>query len=144
MWLEIEVEENLAFIVGVGAFKYVKGVGKLATHEVTKSVAGAVTTYLIGKLPGVVELDPTTKEILQVAGAVGRLLRVPALTDPLVEQAFKTHFGLGCIAYVAFTWAEGQVLAIIVASMGRKPDLSAYYQRVSQTIDRAPGMHQYR
>ncbi|MCL0106209.1 hypothetical protein M1N78_00635 [Peptococcaceae bacterium] len=139
-WLEIEVEENLGFIVAVVK----KGVGKLATHRVTKSVAAGVTTYYIGELPGVVELDPNTADKLQVASTAAAVLSIPTLTTPLVERAFKAHFGLGCIAYVAFTWAEGQMLAAIIASMGREPDLSAYYQKVSQTIDRAPGMHQYR
>lgn len=151
-WLEIEVEGNLAFIVGVVAFKLVKGVGKVATvvatHRLTgtaaKSVGAGVAAYLIGELPGVVELDPTTAKALQIAGAVGAAVGVPTLTTTLVTRAFKAHLGIGCVALVAYSWAEGQLKAAIVASMGRKPDLTAYYQRVSQSIDRAPGMNQYR
>ncbi|MCL0032949.1 hypothetical protein M1N06_04290 [Peptococcaceae bacterium] len=131
----------------------VKGVGKkgvgyvktrVATHKVTKRAAKAITVGVVAQLPGVVELDPTTADVLTLVGVVGALKSIPTLTTPLVKQAFKAHFGLGCMAYVAYTWAEGQVLAAIIASMGREPDLSAYYQKVSQTIDRAPGMHQYR
>ncbi|MCL0041952.1 hypothetical protein M1N12_02685 [Peptococcaceae bacterium] len=151
-WFEIEVEGNLAFIVAVvvkGVAK--KGVGKVAktvaTHKLTKRAVKAITVGVVAQLPGVVELDPTTADVLTLVGVVGALLSAPTLTTPLMKRAVEAHFGIRCMAYVAFTWIEGQVWAAIITAMGRKLDqldLSVYYQKVSQTIDRAPGMHQYR